>query len=43
MAQLGVKIIHRFMTTEEQGQQIKDLVQFQEINNINLPVAASIG
>ena len=44
MAQLGgLGIIHRFMTTEEQGQQIKDLVQFQEINNINLPVAASIG
>ena len=44
MAKLGgLGIIHRFMTTEEQGQQIKDLVQFQEDNNINLPVAASIG
>ena len=44
MAKLGgLGIIHRFMTTKEQGQQIKDLVQFQEDNNINLPVAASIG
>jgi IMP dehydrogenase len=44
MAKLGgLGIIHRFMETEEQGKQIKELKSYLDENNLSSPIAASIG
>lgn len=44
MAKLGgLGILHRFMSTEEQIQQIQSIRKFQEEHKINTPIAASIG
>ena len=44
MAKLGgMGIIHRFMDTQTQGQQLKDLRNFLEQEGIKSPVSASIG
>lgn len=39
----GVGIIHRFMDVSEQVSQIKEVIRFQEENNIKRAVCASIG
>lgn len=39
----GAGIIHRFMETEDQVKQIKDVINFQQENKIEKPVCASIG
>ncbi len=44
MARLGgVGILHRFMTCEEQVQQIKELIIAQQKENLTTPITASIG
>ncbi len=44
MAKLGgLGIIHRFMETEEQGEQIKNLKRYLDENKLSSPIAASIG
>ncbi len=39
----GVGILHRFMTIEDQVAKVKKIMEFQKENNIETPIAASIG
>ena len=39
----GAGIVHRFMETTDQVDQIKSVIKFQEENNINRAICASIG
>ena len=44
MADLGgLGIIHRFMTTQEQGDHVKKVIEHTKKNNLTSPIAASIG
>ena len=44
MANLGgLGSLHRFATTEEQVQMVKEIKKYQDENNIKTPIAASIG
>ena len=44
MAKLGgLGILHRFMDVEDQVKQVKEIINFQNENKLNTPIAASIG
>ncbi len=44
MAKLGgLGILHRFLSVEDQVQQVDKLIKFQKENSLNTPIAASIG
>ncbi len=44
MAELGgLGIIHRFMSTQEQGEHVKRVIEYSQKKSLNSPIAASIG
>jgi IMP dehydrogenase len=39
----GIGSLHRFMSTEDQVKEVQKIIKFQKENNLNTPIAASIG